>query len=155
MPSHAPGSIKIVVADDHALIRQGLRALLGTEPAFKVVSEAADGSEALRQTVEYRPDVLITDLIMPGLHGFEVVLRVRQACPGTRIVVISMQSDEGYVTTAFRHGALAYVCKDDLVRHLRAAVWAVLAGRCFWVPPLPSQALSALAENPVPLEQTP
>ena len=143
------------MADDHALVRQGLRTLLGTEPAFQVVGEAEDGSEALRQAVEFQPDVLITDLIMPGLHGFEVVLGVRQACAATRIVVISMQSDEGYVTTAFRHGAMAYVCKDDLVRHLRAAVWAVLEGRCFWVPPRPQDARSASVESPLPLEQTP
>lgn len=121
-------------------MRVGLRRLLAAEPGIQVVAEAANGADALRHIHEVQPDLLITDLGMPGLHGLELVRQVHHECPGTRIVVISMHTDEPYVAKAFHHGAMAYVCKDDLARYLLPAVSAVLAGRSFWVPPLRAEA---------------
>ncbi|HKI33814.1 MAG TPA: response regulator transcription factor [Gemmataceae bacterium] len=133
----------ILLADDHNVVRQGLRALLEAEPDFSVVGEAADGLEALKLVERFSPNVLILDLKMPGLNGLEVVRQTRQRRPETRIVVLSMYGDEAHVLEALRHGATAYVVKGataaDLIRGVREAV----AGRHYLSPPLSEHAVEA------------
>src|SRR5215475_5903134 len=103
----------ILLADDHHIVRQGLKALLEGEPHFRFVGEAGDGIEAVRLAERLRPDVLITDLVMPGLNGLEVTRQVTKATPRTRVVVLSMYANDAYVFEALRNGAMGYVLKDS------------------------------------------
>jgi len=126
----------ILLADDHAVMRQGLRALLEAETDFSVVGEAADGLEALKQVERLGPEVLVIDLKMPGLNGLEVVRQVRQRHLATRVVILSMYDDEPHVLEALRHGAVAYVVKGATAADLITAVREAAAGRRYLSPPL-------------------
>src|SRR5687768_815187 len=101
--------ITIVLADDHALIREGLRAVLDSQPDCSVIGEASDGLEVVDLVAQLQPDVLIVDLMLPGLGGLEVIRQVRRRVPQTQVVVLSMHANEAYVLTALRYGATAYV----------------------------------------------
>ncbi len=118
--------IKIVLADDHLVVRQGLRSLLESEEGLRVVGEAADGIEALSLVEKLHPDVLVMDLMMPNLNGLEATMQLSKRGLKTRIVILSMHSDDAYVIRALRNGAIGYVLKDssaeDLVRAVREAV---------------------------------
>src|SRR5687767_11002855 len=105
-------ALSVVLADDHPIVRQGLRAILQTVPDVQLVGEAADGREALRLVGRVRPDVLVLDVQMPRLDGFGVARRVRRRWPRTRVVVLSMHKDTAYVAAALRAGAIGYVLKD-------------------------------------------
>lgn len=125
----------IVLADDHRIVRQGLHALLTAEADFKVVGEAGDGREALEQVKNLNPDVLVLDLMMPGLNGLEVARQLhKQSKVG--IVVLSMHDDEGFVLEALANGVSAYVLKDSNSSDLIQAVREVAAGRRYLSPPL-------------------
>src|SRR5579871_6084369 len=104
-------AITIVLADDHQLVRQGLRSLLNSEPDFSVVGEATDGREVLDLVERLQPSVLIVDVVMPGLNGMEVTWQVHQRWPQVRILVLSMYANEAYILTALRNGAAGYVLK--------------------------------------------
>lgn len=104
--------ISIVLADDHQIVRQGLRSLLDAEDDMKVVGSASTGLEAVKLTDQLRPDILVTDMMMPELNGIEVTRQALQRSPATRVIVLSMHANEGYVTQALRNGALGYVLKD-------------------------------------------
>jgi two-component system, NarL family, response regulator NreC len=128
--------VRILLAEDHAVMRQRLKRLLVQQPGFQLVADTGDGLEAVRMAVLLTPDVVVTDLVMPGLHGLEVTRRVRQQAPRTCIVVVSIYADEPYVLEAFRHGALSFVRKDEAGRHLVPAIRAVLAGQHYLSPSL-------------------
>lgn len=116
----------IVLADDHPIVRQGLRALLEDEPGYKIIGEAEDGPATIELVERLKPDVLIVDVTMPGLNGLEVTRCVRRSAPKTQVVVLSTHSKESYVLEALRNGATAYVLKtagtDSLLQAVRAAV---------------------------------
>jgi DNA-binding NarL/FixJ family response regulator len=137
----------IVLADDHHVVRQGLRALLEGEPDFRVVGEAGDGLAVLDLVKRLEPDVLIVDVMMPGLNGLEVTRQVCQRSPQTRVVVLSMHANEAYVIETLRAGAAAYVLKestsDELVRAVRRAV----AGHRYLSPPLSERAIEAYVQK--------
>ena len=116
--------ITVVLADDHPIIRQGLRELLEPE-GFTIIGEAGDGLQALNVVAQKTPDVLVVDLLMPGLPGLEVARRVARSSPKTRIIVYSMQRDDAAVITALRNGAAAYVLKDAPANEVLAAIRAV------------------------------
>jgi len=118
----------IVLADDHHVVRQGLRGFLEAEPDFSIAGEAADGLQAVDLVDRVKPDVLVIDLMMPGLSGLEVTRQVRQRSPRTHIVILSMYSNEAYVLEALRNGAAAYVLKDSTAADLVHAVREVVAG---------------------------
>lgn len=121
--------IRIVLADDHMIVRQGFQQLLSQQPDFDVVGEAGDGLTALRLVEELRPDALVLDMVMPGLSGLEVLERIPQAAPQTRVVVLSMHDDQAYVLQALRGGALAYLLKESSAQELIQAIRVVMSGR--------------------------
>jgi two-component system response regulator NreC len=139
--------IKIALADDHHIVRQGLRALLEAEPDFTVVGEAGDGLEGLELAERLSPDVLVVDLMMPGLNGLDVTRQLSKSRPRTRIVVLSMYSNEAYVLEAFTNGASAYVLKDSRPSDLLQAVREVAAGRQYLSPPLSDTAIESYKEK--------
>lgn len=139
--------ISVVVADDHNIVRRGLRALLAGEPGIQVLGEAADGLEAVAVVERLRPDVLVLDLMMPGINGLEVTRQVRHRVPRTRVVMLSMYGDEGYLLEALRNGALAYVLKDADPRDLLTAVREAALGRRYLSPPLSERAVAAFLEK--------
>ena len=123
--------ITIALADDHHVVRQGFKALLEAEKDFKLLGEAADGLEAVRLVEEKKPNVLVLDLMVPRLHGLEVIRQLRKSVPETRILVLSMHADEPYVMEALRNGAGGYVLKDATATDLASAVRTVAArARC-------------------------
>jgi DNA-binding NarL/FixJ family response regulator len=141
----------IVLADDHTVVRAGLRALLeGGQSGFHVVGEAADGLEAVQLVERQKPDVLVVDVMMPGLNGIEVTRQVRQRVPQTRVVVLSMHASEPYVLEALRHGASGYVLKDASSEQLVQAVREVAEGRPYLSPPLSERAIAAYVERAQP-----
>lgn len=135
--------IRVLLADDHRIVRQGLKALLDRESDIHVIAEASDGLQAVELAVEVKPDVLVVDLMMPALHGSEVVRRVSQAVPHTRVVVLSMHADESYVIEALRSGAAGYVLKDAGAAELIEATRAVAVGARYFSPALKVEKIEA------------
>ena len=135
----------IVLADDHHVVRQGLRALFAGERDFTVTGEADDGREVANVAERLKPHVLVLDLMMPGLNGLEVIRQVRRRAPDTRIVVLSMHADESYVVAAFRNGASAYVVKSASSGEVVKAVREVMAGGRYLSPPLSERAVEEYA----------
>lgn len=126
--------IRILLADDHGVVRKGLRYLLESEEDLRVVGEAADGLEAVQLAAELGPDVVIMDLAMPLLNGIEATSQIARQCPGTAVVVLSMHSDESYLTRALGAGARAYLLKDSAEEDLVRAVRAAAAGQPYFSP---------------------
>jgi len=137
----------IVLADDHHIVRQGLRSLLEAEPDFSVVGETGDGLEAAQLVERLRPDVLVLDLMMPGLNGLEVTRQVSQRSPQTRVVILSMHANEAHVLEALRAGAVAYVLKESTSAELVRAVREAVAGRRYLSPPLSERAIEAYMQK--------
>jgi DNA-binding NarL/FixJ family response regulator len=137
----------IVLADDHALVREGLRTVLAGEGDWSVVGEAADGLEVVALVEQLQPDVLIVDLMLPSLSGLEVIYQVHKRIPRTHIVALSMHANESYVLAALRGGAAAYVLKEVSSTDIVQAVREVLAGRRYLSPPLSQYALEAYIEK--------
>jgi two-component system, NarL family, response regulator NreC len=137
----------IVLADDHKVVRQGLRAVLEANPSFRVIGEAGEGLETTRLAERLRPDVLVLDLMMPGLSGLEVTRQVKKRSPKTHVVVLSMHRDESYVLEALKNGAAAYVLKDSSVEELVKAVIEAVAGRRYLSPPLSQSAIDAYVQR--------
>src|SRR5258708_3729051 len=135
--------ITIVVVDDHHVVRQGLRGFLETEPDFEIVGEAASGLEAGPLVEQLRRDVLIVDLLMPDVDGFEVIKQVVAQWPQTRVIVLSMYSDETSVQKAFGSGAVGYALKDSTASELSRGIREVMAGRRYLAPPLSDLAIEA------------
>lgn len=137
--------ITIALADDHNVMRQGLRSLLEAEPDFRVIGEAGDGREAIRLIGEFHPDVLVLDMVMPGMNGVEVIQQVRQF--KTSVVVLSMFGTEGYVHKAMRAGARAYVLKQATANELVHAIREVVEGRRYLSRALSERAIDAYVKE--------
>jgi two-component system response regulator NreC len=140
-------TIRIVLADDHTILRQGLKSLLVEEPDFQILGEASDGQEAMQLVERLKPDVLVVDVMMPGMNGLEVTRQVHERCPEIKIIVLSMHAREAYVLEAIRNGALAYVLKDSQATDLINAIRMVIKGRRFLSPPLTERLLSDYFEK--------
>jgi DNA-binding NarL/FixJ family response regulator len=140
-------TITVVLADDHPLVRQGIRAVFEAEPDLDIVGEVGDGLQALRLTERLKPNVLVLDLMMPGLNGLDALPTLAQRCPETRVVVLSMYGDEAYVRQALCGGASAYVLKGCDPSLLVLAVREAAAGRHYLSPPLSERAIEAYLES--------
>src|SRR5574338_843136 len=122
-------SISILLADDHHIVRKGLRALLEVEPDFEVVGEASTGLEALDLAAQTQADILVLDLMMPGMNGLEVTRQVRQRMDKPQIIILSMHANEAYVLEALRKGASGYVLKDSSTEELVHSIRRVASGK--------------------------
>jgi DNA-binding NarL/FixJ family response regulator len=123
--------IRLLLADDHAILRAGLRMLLEAQPDMEVVAEASDGEEAVRRAHATHPDVAVIDLSMPGLSGVDTLHRLRRELPATRLLVLTMHDDPGYARVTQAAGAAGHVVKDSQSAELLAAIRAVHRGRSF------------------------
>lgn len=137
--------IRVVVADDHAVVREGIRSVLLGEPGFSLVGEAASAEEAVRLVEEVRPDVAVLDITMPGGSGLDAAARIRRQSPDTRVLILSMHDNPEYAKESARVGANGYLLKDSAAAELRQAIRAVWRGETwFSVAPAPAAADSAL-----------
>ena len=128
------GRVRILLADDHTLVRQGLRKLLEERPDWEVIAEAGDGREAVRLAEQHKPDVAILDVAMPLLNGIEATRQITKRVPSTRVLVLSMHADEAYVTQILQAGATGYLLKDSADVDLLKAVGEAALGRSFFSP---------------------
>lgn len=128
--------IRVLIADDHTMFRQGIRTLLAAEPDMEIAAEAADGAEGLATAEQVRPDVVLMDIGMPGMSSFEAARRMRKMRPETRIVFLSMYDDEDYLAECVELGASGYVLKDSPVDQLLSAIREAHRGGSFLSPRL-------------------
>jgi len=126
--------IRILLADDHNILRDGMRLLLERQPGFVVVGEASDGREVLELAHDQRPDVIVMDIAMPNMNGIEATRRIVDKHPATGVVILSMHHDESYVIRSLKACARAYLLKDALKAELISAIQAVVQGRSFFSP---------------------
>ena len=126
--------IRVLLADDHTLIRAGLRMVMTSQPDLTVIGEANDGREAVAMAEKLKPDVVVMDIGMPSLNGIEACRQIHHALPQTQVVMLSMHSDEGYVLRALKAGARGYLLKDSAEADLANAIRAVVAGKSFFSP---------------------
>lgn len=132
---------QILLADDHQVIIDGLKALLSGEPDMEVVGQATDGLQVVPKVLELKPDVLVLDLMMPGLGGLEVARQMKERAPSTKVIVLSMHANDAYVVEALRNGASGYVLKQAEARALVDAIRAVRGGGRYLSPPLSEEKL--------------
>lgn len=128
--------IRILLVDDHAVLRAGLRALLGNTSDIEVVGEADNGLEAIKKTRELAPDVVLLDISMPGLGGLEAIQQIKRELPSTKILVLTMYDDESYLDQVLRSGGSGYVLKKAADTELLSAIYAVSRGEVFLYPSL-------------------
>jgi two-component system, NarL family, response regulator NreC len=139
--------INIILADDHQVVRKGLRALLSSEPDFSVVGEAGDGLETVQLVEQVQPDILVLDLMMSGINGLEVTRQLSKKGIKTGIVILSMHNNEAYVLEALRSGARAYILKDSPPEELTRAIREVSSGRRYLSSPLTERAIEAYTQK--------
>jgi len=148
--------VNIVLVDDHQIVRKGIKAILDTQADFTVVGEGGDGLMAIELVEKLHPDILVLDVMMGGINGLEVSRQLCKKAPQTKIVVLSMYSDESYVLEALRSGAKAYVLKDNTADELVHAIHEVALGHRYLSAPLSERAIQVYTQNVEPtLEDDP
>jgi NarL family two-component system response regulator LiaR len=140
------GAISVFIADDHAIVRKGIRALLTTEPGIEVIGEAGDGATAVSQVLALRPDVTLMDLVLPGLEGAEAIGRIRSGWPAARILVLTSFVTDEKVLPAIRAGASGYLLKDSAPEDLVRAIRQVHRGESPLDPSVAGRVLHALSQ---------
>jgi DNA-binding NarL/FixJ family response regulator len=147
--------IRVLLADDHEMVRVGLRSILEKGCGATVVAEAEDGRTAVRLARELTPDVAFLDITMPGLNGIEATREIRIDSPGTRVIAVSMYSDRQFVSEILRAGASGYLLKNGAAREVGPALDAVLAGRVFLSPSIAEVVVDAFVRRPAEQTETP
>jgi DNA-binding NarL/FixJ family response regulator len=148
----ADARLRILLADDHALVRAGLRALLDDLPGVEIVAETGDGREALRLVRERKPDIALIDVSMPGLNGLDVAARITHDHPAVRVIIVSMHGDDETVRRALKAGAAGYMLKNSDRAELEMALRAVARGDTWLSPALTKRVVAALTQDPRPAE---
>ena len=126
--------LRLLLGDDHTLVRHGLRKILEERPEWEVVAEVGDGREAVKKCIALKPDVAVLDVAMPLLNGIDATQQIVRKVPETRVLVLSMHSDEGYVTRALQAGATGYMLKDSAGKDLLKGIASVAAGQAYFSP---------------------
>jgi DNA-binding NarL/FixJ family response regulator len=137
-------AIRVLVADDHMIVRTGIRHVLESEPGFEVVGEASSGSEALSLAAELHPDVVVLDISMPDESGLQVAAQLRAVSPSPRVLILSMHDNAEYVLESVRAGAHGYLLKDTAATELRSALRAICRGESYFSPPVASRLSAAV-----------
>jgi DNA-binding NarL/FixJ family response regulator len=137
----------VILADDHDVVRRGVRSILEADGNFKILTEVADGLSAVQAVEKHKPALLFLDLSMPRLHGLEALRQIRASSPNTKVLVLSMHNDEPYVIEALRAGAMAYILKGSESTEIARAVAEVSAGRRYLSAPLSERAIAALTSR--------
>jgi DNA-binding NarL/FixJ family response regulator len=140
--------IRVLVADDHAIVRTGIRHVLESEPGFVVVAEASTGPEALELAESLRPDVAVLDISMPGTSGLHVAAELRRRTPETQVLILSMHDNTEYVLESLRAGVHGYLLKDTAATELRGAIRAVRRGESFFSPPIAGRLSAVVRGDP-------
>ena len=140
-------SLRILLVDDHALVRAGMKSLLHEIEGVEVVAEAADGAEALRLAAELRPDVVLLDIAMKGMNGLDAAARLREQLPLAKVIVLSMHTSEEYVLLALRAGAAGYLIKDSATAELDLALKAVARGETYLSPAISRQVVDGYVQR--------
>ena len=156
MTEQARNTIRILIADDHTLVRSGLKLILAAQPDFELVGEAATGEESIARTKELVPDVLLLDIGMPGMNGVDAARVIRREVPEVRIVVLTMYDDEAYLQQFLQMGAAGYVMKQAADTELVSAIRAVQRGESFIHPSLTRQLIQLYlkqSQSPPPAER--
>lgn len=143
-------AIRVLVADDHALVREGIRYVLDAEPGIDVVAEARNGAEAVELALLHNPDVVVLDITMPEETGLSAAARLRDLLPGTRVLLLSMHDQAEYVREGMRIGTHGFILKDSAGEELRAAIRAVYAGGTFFSPAVVKRMSTAAPVPPPP-----
>ncbi|MGB8646312.1 MAG: response regulator transcription factor [Anaerolineae bacterium] len=146
---------RILLVDDHAILRAGLRALLANYPDLLVIGEAGDGAEAIARVNELKPDVVVMDVAMPGVNGLSATRQILQSWPETKILILTQYSNKEYVLPLLRVGAAGYVLKQAVDTDLVTAIRAVARGESFLYPPVAKVVLDAYLQDPAGREQEP
>ena len=134
--------IRVILVDDHAILREGIKSLLGKRDNIEVVAEATDGREAMTKVTQFRPDVVVLDISMPLMDGLEATRQIKKECPDTKVLVLTMHDDEEYFFQLLRAGASGYVTKRSASRDLISAIEAVSSGKSFFCPSMAKHLLS-------------
>jgi DNA-binding NarL/FixJ family response regulator len=145
-----PPDIRVLIADDHPVVRRGLSALLSTVDGFEVVGEATDGAEAVREAQLLRPDVVLMDVRMPDLDGVEATRRIRKAVPDTNVLMLTMYDDDATVFTAMQAGARGYLLKGAEQDDITDAIRAVVRGQAIFGPGIAGRVLGYFSTPPAP-----
>ena len=143
-------SLRVILADDHALVRAGIKALLEAMPDIEVTAEASHGREAVEAADRLRPDIVIMDVAMPELNGLEATARITRHVPGVRVIMLSMMANEEYVAQALRSGAAGYLLKDAAAVELELAISAVMRGDTYLSPVAARHAATLAKQGPSP-----
>jgi two-component system response regulator NreC len=144
------GKIRLLLADDHGVLRAGLKTLFSAQPDIEVVAEASDGDEAVRQSRETNPDIVLMDITMPGLNGLAATQKIKCQNPETKVLILTMHEDESYLHQAFRAGADGYVPKKAADTEVIAAIRATFRGEHFIHPSMTSSLVAGLRQREIP-----
>jgi DNA-binding NarL/FixJ family response regulator len=138
---------RIVIAEDHTILREGLRSLLSSSPEFEIVGEAKDGREAIGCVEKFKPDLILTDLSMPRMNGMEAIKEIKRQSPETKILVLTVHKAEEYILATFRAGANGYLLKDSTHAELVMAVKKVLSGKQYISPEISEKVIEGYLEG--------
>ena len=139
--------VRIVIAEDHTILREGLRSLLSSSPNFEIIGEAGDGREAIRQVRKFKPELILTDLSMPRMNGMEAIKEIKRESPATKVLVLTVHRAEEYILATFRAGADGYLLKDSTHSELLMAVKKVLSGTHYISPEISEKVIEGYIEG--------